>query len=90
MSPSVLDTQASLTDGAILSVRSERKRQDEKWGPSMERPSPSLAVLMEEVGEVANALLENDEDNLRVELVQVAAVALAMVEAIDRGEPPVH
>jgi hypothetical protein len=47
-----------------------------------------FAVLGEEVGEVARALLEtsfgNDTDlHLREELVQVAAVAVAWVEAID-------
>ena len=53
-----------------------------------------LAVLVEEVGEVARALLEqghlpNEQSHdlhgadLRHELVQVAAVALAWLEAID-------
>jgi hypothetical protein len=46
-------------------------------------------VLGEEVGEVANAVLEAgygsivDDEHLREELVQVAAVAVAWVEAID-------
>jgi hypothetical protein len=47
-------------------------------------------VLGEEVGEVANAVLEagygnsaSDDAHLREELVQVAAVAVAWVEAID-------
>lgn len=49
-----------------------------------------LAVLAEEFGEVARAILEAgygtsgaDDDHLREELVQVAAVAVAWVEAID-------
>lgn len=42
-------------------------------------------VLGEEFGEVANAMLEGAGDaHLRAELVQVAAVAVAWVEAIDR------
>ena len=45
----------------------------------------SMSVLMEEVGEAARAVLEGDRDNLREELVQVAAVAVAIVEAIDTG-----
>lgn len=40
-------------------------------------------ILLEEVGE---ALAESDPAALRTELVQVAAVAVAWVEAIDRRE----
>ena len=43
-----------------------------------------LAVLVEEVGEVARAM--NDGKGLREELIQVAAVAVAWVEAIDTPE----
>jgi len=48
-----------------------------------------LAVLAEEFGEVANAVLETSygadgDEHLREELIQVAAVAVAWVEAIDR------
>ncbi|MFC1410475.1 hypothetical protein ACEZCY_14545 [Streptacidiphilus sp. N1-12] len=42
-------------------------------------------VLAEEVAE-ANA--ESDPERLRAELVQVAAVAVAWIEAIDRRDPP--
>jgi NTP pyrophosphatase (non-canonical NTP hydrolase) len=44
-----------------------------------------LAVLTEEVGEVANAIIEHDKTSaeLRAELVQVAAVACAWIEALD-------
>jgi hypothetical protein len=41
-----------------------------------------LAALVEEVGEVARALHDGDFENLREELVQVAAVAVAWVEAL--------
>jgi NTP pyrophosphatase (non-canonical NTP hydrolase) len=34
-------------------------------------------VLAEEVGEIAHALNEHDDENLMEEIVQVAAVALA-------------
>lgn len=51
----------------------------------------ALAVLVEEVGEVARAILEkqglaNDthDKNLRKELVQVAAVCVAWIEGLDR------
>ena len=42
-----------------------------------------LAVLTEEVGEVAHALNENDPDELRRELLQVAACAVAWLERIE-------
>jgi NTP pyrophosphatase (non-canonical NTP hydrolase) len=42
-----------------------------------------LPVLMEEVGEVARAMLEGDGPNLREELAQVGAVALAWIEGLD-------
>jgi NTP pyrophosphatase (non-canonical NTP hydrolase) len=69
-------------------VATERRSQDAKWGPSAERPAPSLRVLVEEVGEVAKAQQDETDAELRAELIQVAAVAVAMVEAIDRGDVP--
>ena len=51
--------------------------------PTPARPTP-LSVLFEEVGEVAKAINErHDSSALREELVQVAACALAWIEAID-------
>jgi hypothetical protein len=43
-----------------------------------------LAVLVEEVGEVAEALAARDLTHARAEAVQVAAVAAALAEGIDR------
>jgi NTP pyrophosphatase (non-canonical NTP hydrolase) len=45
-------------------------------------------VLVEEVGEVAAAMQDETDAELRTELIQVAAVAVAMVESIDRGDVP--
>ena len=76
-------------------ISDERDRQAKTWG----RPhkwgtgdcssddvdqSVKVAVLTEEVGEVARAVLDGDVHNLRRELVQVAAVAVAIIEGIDR------
>jgi NTP pyrophosphatase (non-canonical NTP hydrolase) len=41
-----------------------------------------MTVLMEEVGEVARALLDGNADQLETELVQVAAVAVAWLESL--------
>lgn len=54
--------------------------------PEMTHPE-RLAVLVEEVGEVARAILEGaDRSNLRTELIQAAAVCVSWVVAIDRGD----
>jgi NTP pyrophosphatase (non-canonical NTP hydrolase) len=72
----------------LAEVAGERVRQDQKFGRSSKRPVPPLYVLAEEFGEVARAMCEHDVPNLREELIQVAAVAVAMVEGIDRGDVP--
>jgi NTP pyrophosphatase (non-canonical NTP hydrolase) len=43
--------------------------------------------LTEEVGEVAKGIQEKDITNLRYELIQVAAVAVRWIEAIDKSYP---
>lgn len=70
-------------------VVAERKRQVDKWGTQRLEWPVWLAVLTEEVGESAEAALEahfetsTSLDHLREELIQVAAVAVAIVEHID-------
>ena len=75
---------------ALEQILDERIRQDNKWGdaPGEWKCSAAikLAVLAEEFGEVANALLERDGKNCRVELIQVAAVALKWLEAYSAEE----
>ena len=80
--------------GAIYQqIDAERTRQRIKWAPmhpwgvgdcSSEHVQPitKAAVLSEECGEVARAVLEQDTDQLRTELVQVAAVAVAWLESL--------
>ena len=65
----------------VQDVLDERERQDRRWGVSRNlHPSLWLAVLSEEMGEMAEAILKGDRDNYRRELVQVAAVALAALQ----------
>lgn len=69
----------------------ERVRQENIHGGSLTRAvidddyGFALAVLTEEVGEVAQALIAPApvDGNLRDELIQVAAVAVAWVQALD-------
>lgn len=75
---------------AILRVLDERIRQEElrelgHFGFTCADPvtdAARLPVLIEEVGEVANAMLEGDPEKLLTEVVQVAAVAVAWAEAL--------
>lgn len=65
-------------------IRAERERQDKKWGSQRHLPNYTWsAILTEENGEVAKATLEKDTANLKEELVQVAAVAVAWLEALE-------
>ena len=102
---------SKLSEGneAVLDlIRTERMRQDRKWGEQNHNDYYWLGILTEELGEAAKALIEgaitayapedfpdknvkchyvrqrNDTAALEKELVQVAAVAVAWLEAIRR------
>jgi NTP pyrophosphatase (non-canonical NTP hydrolase) len=69
----------------LADVGIERMRQDEKWGVQGHMADRWNTILGEEVGEVSKAINECDtKANLRAELIQVAAVASAWVEHLDR------
>ncbi len=82
---------------ALAEVREERTRQMAKFPDQMETNTPGLwaVILGEEFGEVCRAIMEMKfaaqrlEDhsphrrNLRKECIQVAAVAVALVEQLD-------
>ena len=76
---------------AMGSVIAERARQDQKFGEQNHDPITYVTVLMEEVGEFAQAALQARfggpaAERLRDEAVHTAAVALAIVECLDRGK----
>lgn len=77
---------AGLT-AVLETVRDERKRQLEKWGPQSHTQEKWLAILMEEVGEAAEEVLRepSNVDNLYKELIQVSAVAAAFAQALLNG-----
>lgn len=64
----------------------ERGRQDAKWGIQKHPLEKWLAILVEEVGEVAKAILEEGATahtscgkvSINVELIQIAAVCIAI------------
>lgn len=57
----------------------EREYQIQKWGEQKHSDERWLAILTEEVGEVAKAILENDDVELLNEMCQVGAVLEAWV-----------
>jgi NTP pyrophosphatase (non-canonical NTP hydrolase) len=85
---------ASDLPDVMLDVIVERRRQDEKFGPLGNLGGAEwgarLAVLMEEVGEAAKEVNELREpgavQRLRAELIQVAAVAVCLVQCLDMEE----
>jgi NTP pyrophosphatase (non-canonical NTP hydrolase) len=84
--------------GIYSAIDAERGRQKLKWqgihdwgigdcSSLQVDPMVKLAVLLEEVGEVARGLLEKDPDQVRTELIEVAAVAVAWSESLTDVEP---
>lgn len=72
-----------ITDKFFKDMMHERKRQIEKWGFRVLDMPYYLTILVEEVGEVARAILDKDPKDIRDELIQVATVAKTMAENLD-------
>jgi len=66
-------------------IKIERKRQELKWKSRRNSALKWTAILMEEVGELANALLDGERKSTYYELIQVAAVSCAWAEQILDG-----
>jgi NTP pyrophosphatase (non-canonical NTP hydrolase) len=80
-----MEVRAARTRAVLDEVDRERSNQDKKWGEQNHPNLYWLGILMEEVGETAKALIEDGHLlQIRGELIQVAAVAVAWVEKIDR------
>lgn len=83
-------------------ISNERLRQDEKWGEQNHGFDRWFKILGEELGEACRASLEADAAqgeklsavlrraehlrNMRVEMIQAAAVLIAAIECGDRNE----
>ena len=71
-------------------ISQECERQREKWG-NQEHPDIIWhAILAEEVGEVAKAILEDDVDAINAELIQCAAVIVSWLMDSTRGSLETH
>lgn len=79
------------TELVLAQVSNERAKQEAKWGEQNHVPTEYLTILMEEVGEAAQAALQakyegKDWQRYPDELIHVAAVAVAMIESFYRGK----
>ena len=85
-------TQESDRERILRRVRAERWQQDHKWGEQNHGDEVWLAILAEELGEAAQAILKVRgeepgpawEQRLEEEIVQCAAVAVSWLEARGR------
>lgn len=86
------------TASILIHIEGERHKQTTKWGRQDHSPLEWIAILVEEVGEAQKEALEHHWEGkhygsdperlkrLRSELIQVAAVAVAAIESLDRNE----
>ena len=76
---------------SLTMTHAERLRQLKKWGPQHHDLPTWIAILSEEVGELSAEVLKSRFDGvvtreaIVAEAVQVAAVALAIVQDIKDG-----
>lgn len=79
----------STTADVLSEVASERARQDAKWGGSKHDDLFSVFDFVQWIEDYAGwcrmMALMNSDDKARRRMVQVAALAVAAVERMDRG-----
>ena len=81
-----------LRHNVLVEVHRELDRQDAMWGQQNHDMADYYTILGEEFGEVGKAICESklqkmtDRHEIRKELIQLAAVAVAMAESFDRQE----
>jgi len=81
-------TDLDYTESVLADIRERRVAQYEKWGRSSHSVFQWLSILGEEFGEICDAVNKSvwGEANykpLRDEIIDVAAVAVAMTEDLD-------
>lgn len=74
-------------DEVIEAIHAERQRQIDQWGDDDSIDDPWIAILGEEFGEVCEAFLDTiligqSTNNLKTELIHVAAVAVKWLEVL--------
>lgn len=81
---------AKIAASVLAMVEAERVKQDKKWGEQNHENVWWAAILGEEVGELAQAILHDRfggkaRGTTKAELIQVAAVAVSWLEAMERA-----
>jgi hypothetical protein len=70
-------------------IDTEREREDAQWGVQDHSDERWVSIITEELGEAARSInLHEGPFYTRKEIVHVAAVAVAWLEALDRQLPP--
>ena len=86
-----------ISDLTLTAIKAESFSQDRKWGEQNHTPGIWLSILVEEVGELAQAILadrfdsgrdeklhDSHHDSMETEAIQIAAVAGQFVEFLAR------
>lgn len=76
----------------IQEIRDERLRQDVQWGGPEHDDAQPMSYFLESIDQklcrqVVLALLEDEREDARRRLVQMAALAIAAIESFDRRTP---
>ncbi len=74
---------------SMIDVTKEQMRQVDLWGTQDHDDEWYLPIMIEEVGEIAKAMVEHrfqgaSIDDIRKELVEAVAVGMSWIECIDR------
>jgi NTP pyrophosphatase (non-canonical NTP hydrolase) len=75
---------AEKIEGIFKEIVKERKRQFVKFGHENHSPAFWAVILGEEFGEVCKDIQSLNWKGYRKELIQVAAVAVKMIEVLDQ------
>ena len=79
----------NLREIAFTSIDEERERQDKKFGVQNHGDLYWLAILTEEVGEAAQAVIqERTYEEVEKEMLHIAAVAVSWIECHIRNTGP--
>lgn len=68
-------------------INIERQQQDNKWGIQSHKDIVTLAIVLEEIGEVAKEIVEDNRTDTDKELIQVGALIKAWLTSINRLPP---
>ena len=77
---------ATIEQQIFAEVEAERRYQDTRWGRQVHPAKTWISILGEVLGDVCKANNQEDWEKYRSELIQIAATAVAAVEAFDKDQ----